>query len=129
MAGEKRRVEGNPDLEDQGKDSAEEGSRTPALPVGRSAPAIEFGTKKLEPLTALTLPLTKYEKSRIIGARALQISLGAPILVQIPPEAADPISIAEFELKANVLPITIRRKLPGRRFENIPLAKLATEWV
>ncbi len=116
-------------MEDQGKDSAEEGSRTPALPVGKSTPPIEFGTRKLEPLTALTLPLTKYEKSRIIGARALQISLGAPILVQIPPEAADPISMAEFELKANVLPITIRRKLPGGRFENIPLAKLLTEWV
>jgi DNA-directed RNA polymerase I, II, and III subunit RPABC2 len=85
--------------------------------------------EKLELPTPLTLPLTKYEKSRIIGSRALQISLGAPILVATPQGAVDPISIAETELKANALPITIRRKLPGGRQENIPLSKLPMEWL
>jgi DNA-directed RNA polymerase subunit K/omega len=116
-------------LENPEKESGEKESHTPALQPVKIASIMELGTKKLEPLNALTLPLTKYEKSRIVGARALQISFGAPIIIQIPPEIADPISIAEFELKALVLPITIRRKLPGGRFENIPLAKLPTEWI
>ncbi len=64
--------------------------------------------------------LTKYEKSRIIGARALQLSMGAPILVDSE-EAIDPIIIAEHELLSNLLPLTIRRYLPDGRFQDIPL--------
>jgi DNA-directed RNA polymerase subunit K/omega len=116
-------------LEKSEKESGEEASHTTAIQPAKDTTTLDIGTRKLEPLTALTLPLTKYEKSRIVGARALQISLGAPILIQIPREATDPISMAEFELKALALPITIRRKLPGGRFENIPLTKLTTEWV
>jgi DNA-directed RNA polymerase subunit K/omega len=125
----RRRAEVNPDLEKSEKESGEEAPHSSAIQPGKDISTLDIGTRKLEPLTALTLPLTKYEKSRIVGARALQISLGAPILIQIPREATDPISMAEFELKALALPITIRRKLPGGRSENIPLAKLATEWL
>ncbi len=64
--------------------------------------------------------LTKYEKSRIIGARALQLSMGAPILVDFE-EVLDPIIIAEQELISNMLPLTIRRYLPDGRFQDIPL--------
>lgn len=64
--------------------------------------------------------LTKYEKSRIIGARALQLSMGAPILVDSE-DVIDPIMIAEQELSNNVLPLTIRRYLPDGRFQDIPL--------
>lgn len=64
--------------------------------------------------------LTKYEKSRIIGARALQLSMGAPILVDTE-EVLDPIIIAEAELSGNLLPLTIRRYLPDSRFQDIPL--------
>lgn len=116
-------------MEKPEKESGEEVSHTTATQPSKDISTLDLGTRKLEPLNALTLPLTKYEKSRIVGSRALQISLGAPILLQIPPEVADPISIAEFELKALALPITIRRRLPGGRFENIPLTKVATEWV
>ena len=63
--------------------------------------------------------LTKYEKSRIIGARALQLSMGAPVLVES--EELDPIIIAERELLGNLLPLTIRRYLPDGRFQDIPL--------
>ena len=38
--------------------------------------------------------LTRYEKARIVGARALQISFGAPILVEKPKNLIDPIKIA-----------------------------------
>jgi DNA-directed RNA polymerase subunit K/omega len=63
--------------------------------------------------------LTKYEKARIIGARALQISMGAPPLIMT--NAKSPIEIAEEELKEKVLPITIRRKLPDGRYQDIPI--------
>jgi len=64
--------------------------------------------------------LTKYEKSRIIGTRALQLSMGAPVLVD-DFEPIDPIIIAEQELSNNLLPLTIRRYLPDGRFQDIPL--------
>ena len=61
--------------------------------------------------------LTKYERARIIGARALQISMGAPMLIQFKEEdfqkiKFDPIKIAMRELEEGILPITIKRPLP-----------------
>lgn len=52
---------------------------------------------------------TRFERARILGARALQISLGAPILSDIPPALIDPVEIAEREFAAGVIPITVRR--------------------
>ncbi|MDH5807023.1 MAG: DNA-directed RNA polymerase subunit K [Candidatus Methanomethylicaceae archaeon] len=63
--------------------------------------------------------LTRFERARIIGARALQISMGAPPLIIT--NKSSPLEIAEEELKAGVLPITIRRKLPDGRYQDIPL--------
>ncbi len=62
---------------------------------------------------------TKYERARIIGARALQISMDAPLLVKIDKEKLeeirfDPIKIAETELDSDVLPITVKRPLPKK---------------
>lgn len=68
--------------------------------------------------------LTKYERARIVGARALQISMSAPILLDEIPDIKDPIQIAEMELENRLLPITIRRKLPDGKFEDIPLIYL-----
>ena len=68
--------------------------------------------------------LTRYERSRVVGARALQISMGAPILVRLESGLNDPIRIAESELKKRVLPITIRRKLPSDAFEDVALIDL-----
>jgi DNA-directed RNA polymerases I, II, and III subunit RPABC2 len=68
--------------------------------------------------------VTRFEKARIIGARALQISMGAPILVDAA-ENTNPIDIAMSELEANILPITIRRTLPDGTFQDIPLKWLA----
>ena len=67
---------------------------------------------------------TKYEKARIIGARALQISMGAPILIKIEKEYLEkinfnPIKIAQDEFEKEVLPITIKRSLPKEAKENI----------
>lgn len=52
---------------------------------------------------------TRFEKARIIGARALQISMGAPVLIEIPKNVIDPLTIAEIEYDKNVIPITVRR--------------------
>jgi DNA-directed RNA polymerase subunit K len=49
----------------------------------------------------------RYEKARIIGARALQIAYGAPVLVQT--ESSEPILIAAEEYDADVLPFTVKR--------------------
>jgi DNA-directed RNA polymerase subunit K len=50
---------------------------------------------------------TKYEKARIIGARALQIAYGAPVLIET--DELDPINIAIAEFEKGVVPITVRR--------------------
>ncbi|MCI4355488.1 MAG: DNA-directed RNA polymerase subunit K [Thermoplasmata archaeon] len=52
---------------------------------------------------------TRFERARILGARALQVSLGAPILTDVPATLIDPVQIAEVEFAAGVIPITVRR--------------------
>jgi DNA-directed RNA polymerase subunit K len=51
---------------------------------------------------------TRYEKARIIGARALQISMGAPTLISV--LRTDPLEIALQEFTENVIPITVKRR-------------------
>ena len=68
--------------------------------------------------------LTRFERARIAGARALQVSLGAPILVELPPKMSDPIDIALAEIKAGILPMTIRRTLPDGSHQDIALSEL-----
>jgi DNA-directed RNA polymerase subunit K/omega len=70
--------------------------------------------------------LTKYEITRIIGSRALQLSLGAFPLVEPRPDDT-PFTIAKRELESGVLPIIIRRKYPDGTYEDIPLKKLLME--
>ena len=52
---------------------------------------------------------TRFERARILGARALQVSLGAPILIDVPPTLVDPVEISELEFAAGKIPITVRR--------------------
>jgi DNA-directed RNA polymerase subunit K len=52
---------------------------------------------------------TRFEKARIIGARSLQVSLGAPVLIDIPEGMIDPVEIARLEYDRDVLPITVKR--------------------
>ena len=65
--------------------------------------------------------LTRFEKARIMGARALQLSLGAPPFIDIPKNATTSLQIAMEELDQRVIPITIRRVQPNGDFQNIPL--------
>ena len=59
---------------------------------------------------------TVYERARLIGARALQISQGAPLQVELSQEELqdigyNPIEIAKIELKEGKMPLDIRRKI------------------
>ena len=65
--------------------------------------------------------LTKFEKARIMGARALQLSLGAPPFIPIPKTARISLDISMEELEQRVIPITIRRVLPNGDYQNIPI--------
>ncbi|MBN1923361.1 MAG: DNA-directed RNA polymerase subunit K [Nanoarchaeota archaeon] len=51
----------------------------------------------------------KFERARILSARALQISMDAPILIKTPKNEFNPINIARLEMKEDVIPITIKR--------------------
>lgn len=61
-----------------------------------------------------TNKLTRFERARIIGARALQISMGAPILIDLPKGMDDPTEIAVLEFKKRAVPMTVIRRVEGR---------------
>ena len=65
--------------------------------------------------------LTRFEKARIMGARALQLSLGAPVFIEIPKNATTSLEIAMVELEQRVIPIVIKRTLPNGDYQNIPI--------
>ncbi|KAK8888049.1 DNA-directed RNA polymerases I, II, and III subunit RPABC2 [Tritrichomonas musculus] len=72
----------------------------------------------------MTTPyLTKYEKARVLGTRALQISMGAPVKIDVQ-GATDPIVIAEMELNQNQTPLIIRRYLPNDKYEDVDVRTL-----
>lgn len=67
---------------------------------------------------------TKYEKARILGARALQIAMNAPLLIKINKEDLeaikyDALKIAEVELNSDVLPISIKKPFPEKKQEKL----------
>ncbi len=57
---------------------------------------------------------TTFEIARIIGARALQLAMGAPMLIKKPENVYDPTEIAKQELDAKVLPMTVKRPMPQK---------------
>ena len=67
--------------------------------------------------------LTKYERARLLGTRALQISMNAPPLVELDGET-DPLKIAAKELRERKLPLIVRRYLPDGSFEDWSLEEL-----
>jgi len=65
------------------------------------------------------MKFTKYEKARVIGARALQLAMGAPILIKVSGKNLEdikynPVELAKMEFRKNILPITVRRPLPSK---------------
>jgi len=71
---------------------------------------------------------TKYERARILGARGLQIAMNAPLLVKISKEDLekinfDSLKIAEIELDAGILPISIHKPLPSKKEKELKREK------
>ncbi len=70
--------------------------------------------------------LTKYECSRILGIRAAQISMSAPVLLDVPLQyQSNFLLVAALELKARVLDIIVRRPLPLNRYYEVNINELA----
>lgn len=71
---------------------------------------------------------SKYETARILGARALQIAMNAPLLIKMSKEDLeevkyDALKIAEIELESGILPISVKRPFPGKKEEVLKRAK------
>lgn len=82
-----------------------------------AAPKESTGPRRTSPY------MTKYERARIIGSRALQISLNAPVMVDTEGET-DPMAIAERELNAKLVPFIVRRFLPDGTYEDWKISEL-----
>ncbi|KAJ1524955.1 hypothetical protein ONE63_009811 [Megalurothrips usitatus] len=80
-----------------------------------AAGAAGGGVAKAKRIT--TRYMTKYERARVLGTRALQIAMCAPVMVELEGET-DPLQIAMKELKQRKIPIVIRRYLPDQSYED-----------
>ena len=74
---------------------------------------------------------TRYEIARILGARALQIAMNAPILIKLSKDDLekiryDALKIAEIEFESGVLPISVKRPMPRRKDEKLRRIKEKT---
>lgn len=61
--------------------------------------------------------ILRYERARVLGTRALQIAMCAPVMVELEGET-DPLQIAMKELNQKKIPIIIRRYLPDHSYED-----------
>ena len=68
--------------------------------------------------------LTRFERARIVGARSLQLAMGAPSFVPSDDTIRDSIALAMVELASEALPISIRRSLPNGHSQDIPIKYL-----
>jgi DNA-directed RNA polymerase subunit K/omega len=85
-------------------------SRQPSLPSFE----VKIGPPKL----------TRFERARIVGARSLQIAMGAPPFIPTEGPYRGPIEVATLELEEDALPLSIRRSLPNGATQDIPLTAL-----
>jgi len=60
------------------------------------------------------MEFTQFETARVIGARALQLAMGAPLLIKKPADVFKATEVAKHELEAGVLPITVKRPRPAK---------------
>jgi DNA-directed RNA polymerase I, II, and III subunit RPABC2 len=83
------------------------------------------GSKKA--IVRVTAPyMTKYERTRILGTRAQQISRNAPLMLE-PGNETDPLALAERELREKKIPFIVRRYLPDGSYEDWPVDELIME--
>ncbi|KAL8736620.1 MAG: hypothetical protein Q9181_002318 [Wetmoreana brouardii] len=117
------------------EDGADADSKVPngVVEVGQDASARREGKKnavvglkekKIPKEERSTTPyMTKYERARVLGTRALQISMNAPVLVDLEGET-DPLQIAIKELKEKKIPLVVRRYMPDGWYEDWTVEEL-----
>ncbi|CAM6084261.1 unnamed protein product [Calypogeia fissa] len=95
-----------------------------------AAPDVDILEADVEPASdkprKTTKYMTKYERARVLGTRALQISMNAPVMVELEGET-DPLEIAMKELRVRKIPFTIRRYLPDGSYEDWGVDELIVE--
>ena len=102
------------DLDNEGEENPEDDN---VVAVGGGKPVAESEKRIPDDKRATTPYMTKYERARVLGTRALQISMNAPVLVDLEGET-DPLQIAIKELDQKKIPLTIRRYLPDGWYED-----------
>ncbi|XP_057305741.1 DNA-directed RNA polymerases I, II, and III subunit RPABC2-like [Hydractinia symbiolongicarpus] len=121
--------DGRAGYEDEVEDVEEDDFEEPDANLGDDMPQVDIlpatdDTQLQQPKKKVTTPyMTKYERARVLGTRALQISMNAPVMVELEGET-DPLQIAMKELKARKIPIIIRRYLPDGSFEDWAIDEL-----
>ncbi|KAJ7631152.1 RNA polymerase, subunit omega/K/RPB6 [Roridomyces roridus] len=117
-------VEGEHDQDMGRPDEQQEGAGAPS---GSGAGGTGIGGERQPNKVRVTTPyLTKYERARILGTRALQISMNAPVLVPLDGET-DALQIAIKELSQRKIPLIIRRYLPDGSFEDWSVSELIND--
>lgn len=129
MADEDDGMDGMGGFDDEVDDAGDEEFEEPDDNLGEDMPQVDVLPATDEnqpqiPKKKVTTPyMTKYERARVLGTRALQISMNAPVMVELEGET-DPLQIAMKELKARKIPIIIRRYLPDGSFEDWAIDEL-----
>lgn len=99
------------DIDEAGDDNEHE-DNLDILPADGAGAGDNLASKRI------TSPyMTKYERARVLGTRALQIAMCAPVMVELEGET-DPLVIAQKELKQRKIPIIIRRYMPDGSYED-----------
>ena len=112
-------------LDEEGGDGFDESGepKSEVIMVGEAPSGRANATAIAKDKRVTTRYITKYERARVLGTRALQISMNAPVMVSIDGET-DPLKIAGKELRARKIPMIIRRYLPDGAFEDWNLDEL-----
>ncbi len=105
----------NNELDVTGEHDGDAGNLQDSVEIMNANGSSAGGTAKEDRIT--TRYLTKYERARVLGTRALQISMNAPVMVDLDGET-DPLKIAMKELRERKIPIIIRRFLPDGSHED-----------
>ncbi|XP_012474619.1 DNA-directed RNA polymerases II and V subunit 6B [Gossypium raimondii] len=115
-----------PEIEEGAEEEVENNNNddVPVDPVETEEKEDEDANDKISRKTSKYM--TKYERARILGTRALQISMNAPVMVELEGET-DPLEIAMKELRERKIPFTIRRYLPGGSYEDWGVDELIVE--
>ncbi|KAF5352403.1 hypothetical protein D9756_006009 [Leucocoprinus leucothites] len=128
ILGQEQEGEGNGENEETQANGVNGADNDQPMTNVEEAPATTTVTGERQPnKVRVTTPyLTKYERARILGTRALQISMNAPVLVPLDGET-DALQIAIKELSQRKIPLVIRRYLPDGSFEDWSVSELITD--